>query len=334
MTELIKSQIAYDLVSHHALGGGSYVFKSNYPAYLKTLLSDPEQRTELNIVIQPNCSPHIGALCSLGLTFVVTRRMLDIGLDVSITCDLWDRANGGQTTIDGVVYQRTLRDVGKFQRFLPDYVEILRILGDTYHVNYRLRLEEEFLSNSEIPGVVRDIILKRDYYAKYLAPEKGFLAIRSACPQCGLIEKYGTKNMYAEDGSSVSFECPIHGRFSYNIHTQANQLHFNCQLFNLVLGLFYERVPYNYIEICGGDYAGFWQEQLMWRFLSRPIIIVYTPLISDWSSCKISKSMYLQKAGYDYLCRAGQEYLLNYDVFRKQGKNISVLWKEIEIWVD
>ncbi|EHK24653.1 uncharacterized protein TRIVIDRAFT_61434 [Trichoderma virens Gv29-8] len=329
-----KPAIAYDLASHHALGGGSYVFKSDYPNYLKTLLPCPERRTEINIIIQPNSSPHIGTICSLGLAFVVARRMLDIGLDVSVTCDLWDRAKGKQSNIDGMIYQKSLRDIGQFQRYLPDYVEILNLLSERYHVHYKLRMEEEFLSNPEMPEVLREIIMKRDFYAQYLAPETKTLAIRAACPECGLVEKYGLKNGYAEDGSSVSFECPIHGQFSYSTKTQTNQFQFNCQLFNLVLALFYERVSYNYIEICGGDYAGFWQEQLMWRFLSKPIIIVYTPLISDWSGSKISKSLYLSDTAYDYLRHAGLKYLLSYECFREERRDLALLWKEIELWVD
>lgn len=96
--------IAYGFSSHHALGGGSYVFKPNYCTYLKTLLTQQNSRTEINIIIQPNCSAHIGTLCSLGLAFVISRRMADLGLDVAVTCDLWDRAKGEQTTIDGVIY--------------------------------------------------------------------------------------------------------------------------------------------------------------------------------------------------------------------------------------
>ncbi|RSL57327.1 hypothetical protein CEP53_006525 [Fusarium sp. AF-6] len=326
--------VAYDLASHHALGGGSYAFKSDYPPYLKTLLRDPSQRTEVNIIIQPNCSPHVGTLCSLGLAFVVARRLADIGLDVSVTCDLWDRAKGEQYTIDGVVYQRSLRDKGTFQRYLPHYVEILSTLSERYRVPHHLRMEEEFLSNREIPSVLRDLILNREFYGRYLAPGRAALAIRAGCPTCGLVEKYGTKNIYAEDGSSVSFECPTHGRFSFSTQTECNQFQFNCQLFNLVLGLFYERVSYNWIEICGSDYAGFWQEQLLWRFLSKPITIVYTPLISDWSGSKISKSLYLQETAYHYLREAGQEYLLNYEVCRKEGKDLNTLWGEIELWVD
>ncbi|KAL7755230.1 hypothetical protein ACKLNR_014987 [Fusarium oxysporum f. sp. zingiberi] len=329
-----STPVAYDLASHHALGGGSYAFKTRYPLYLKTLLSDPGQRTEVNITIQPNRPAHVGTMCSLGLAFVLARRLLDEGLDVSVTCELWDRAKGEQMTIDGVVYQKSLRDKGTFQKHLLGYVQIINELASRYRVHHRIRMEEEFMSNPEIPDVLREIVIKRGFYGKVLAPERGSLAIRASCPECGLVVKYGTRNVYADDGSTVTFQCPSHGPFTCNTQTESNRFQFNCQLFNLVLGLFYERTPYNWIEICGSDYAGFWQEQLLWRFLSKPAIIVYTPLISDWSGSKVSKSLYLQDTAYQYLRDSGQEYLLNYEVCRQENKDLTILWKEVELWVD
>ncbi|KAF4999362.1 hypothetical protein FGRMN_2503 [Fusarium graminum] len=172
--------IAYDLSSHHALGGGSYTFKTAYPAYLKTLLPDQKRRTEVNIIIRPNSQPHIGTLCCLGLAFIIARRLADEGLEVSVTCDLLDRAKGEQITIDGVAYQKGLRDSGKYQQYLPSYIEIVAALAARYKVHHRTRLEEELFSNPEMPGVLRDIIRNRDLYAKSLAPETGCLAIRAA----------------------------------------------------------------------------------------------------------------------------------------------------------
>lgn len=37
----MDAAVAFDLASRHALGGGSYVFKQDYPAYLKSHLPDP-----------------------------------------------------------------------------------------------------------------------------------------------------------------------------------------------------------------------------------------------------------------------------------------------------
>ena len=68
--------------------------------------------------------------------------------------------------------------------------------------------------------------------------------------------------------------------------------------------------------------------------MTKPAIIVYTSLIADWSGSKVSKSLYLQKTAYDYLIKAKQEYLLNYQTLRREGRDLTVLWKEVELWVD
>ena len=120
----------------------------------------------------------------------------------------------------------------------------------------------------------------------------------------------------------------------YDVRKDALKLKFNCQLINLVLALYCERVDCGYVKVIGSDYAGFWQEQLIWRHLTKPMIIVYTPLISDWSGSKVSKSLYLQEGAYDYLRQAKQEYLLSYKVFQQEQRDIGILWQEVEKWVD
>jgi hypothetical protein len=120
-----------------------------------------------------------------------------------------------------------------------------------------------------------------------------------------LWKKYSTKSLYADGGSAVTFECPSHGKFTYSTQADSNQFQFNCQLFNLVLGLFHEKTPKNWIEVCGSEYAGFWQEQLLWRFLNKSAVIVYIPLITDWSGSRISKSLYLRDDAHQYLRQSG-----------------------------
>ncbi|PVH68139.1 hypothetical protein DL98DRAFT_564728 [Cadophora sp. DSE1049] len=308
--------IAYDLASHHALGGGSYAFQADYPSYLKTLLPSGSKRTEVNIIIQPNSSPHVGTLCSLGLAFIVARRLQDLDMETIVRCDLWDQAKGEEHEIEGIKYQRSLRDTGRLQQYLPEYIHILELLAKEYAIKYYVRFEKEFLQQPGISGVLQEIIKNRVEIGNYLMPSTGVLAFRAPCPTCGLVDKYGVNNIYSEQCTSISFKCPHHGRFVHSTETDAHRIQFNCQLFNL------------------RSAAGFWQEQLLWRFLSKPAIIVYTPLISDWSGYKVSKSLYLQKTAYDYLRQAGQEYLLSYHVLRQEGRDLNLLWQEIERWVD
>ncbi|KAK3377232.1 hypothetical protein B0T24DRAFT_237108 [Lasiosphaeria ovina] len=322
-----------NLLRPHGLGAGAYIFQSNYLQYLKDLLPYPDRRVEVNIMIQPNSSPHIGTLCNLGVAFVVARRMADLGMEAVVTCDLCDRAGGEQVAVGGIVYQRTLRDTGSFQRNLPDYQELLQLLSRRYNVPFKLRFEAELLGSDGMSEILQNIIENRATLAKFLAPGTGTLAIRAACPQCGLVDRYGLKNSYAPDASSVSFLCPHHGQFTHSTK-DSHHFMFNCQLLNLIIGYFYEKSLHNYIEIIGSDYAGFWQEQLLCRFLSKPMVIVYTPLISDWAGAKVSKSLYLRGTAYEYLKKAGMDYLLNYRTLRTERRDLGILWHEIERWID
>lgn len=140
---------------------------------------------------------------------------------------------------------------------MPDYEALLKELSDWYSVEYKVRLEAEFLAQDRIPQGLQKTIRNYEFPTKYRAPSISSFAIRASCPPCGLVDKYGVRNTYSPDGSGVSFECPLHGRFSYSIERDAHHFRFNCQLFNPILGLFYENAPYNWIEICRSDYAGF-----------------------------------------------------------------------------
>jgi len=291
---------------------------------------------EVNLIIQPNSSPHLGTLSSIALAFSVATHLKNLNLKPYIMLDLWDNAKGEQCTIDGVVYQRGLRDTGKLFDHLNDYHEVLRTVSNFFggEVEYRIRMEAEFLSLPRIPDILRGIINDREALGVSLAPSSGSIALRAACPHegCGLVDKYGSHNNY-DDPDKVLFRCPIHGQFAVVLATECSRLQFNCQLFNLVIGRFYEDFEHGYIQICGSDYAGFWQEQLLWRHLRKPIIIVYTPLIVDWSGSKLSKSLYLRRDAYDYLCKDGLEYMLSYARFQEEQRDLGVLCAEVDLWV-
>ncbi|KAJ6494716.1 hypothetical protein C8R47DRAFT_379829 [Mycena vitilis] len=281
----LQDKIAYDGVSHHALGGGSYAYKDNYVGHLAQLL---------------------------------------------------DNAKSEEFKIDGLVYQKGLRATGKLFDNLQDYYEVLEILKARFNVDFKVRMEEEFLSEDRMPAVMRRIISQRGEIGKVLSPSSGILAPRSPCPHedCGLVDKYGIHNEYDEEHDNVHFHCPRHGKFSVSLATDCHHLQFNSQHFSLVFPRFYEDSPAGYIQISGSDYAGFWQEQMIWRHLAKPIIIVYCPLILDWSGNKLSKSIYLQQGGYQYLLDAKLGYMLSYKTFKEEGRDMNVLMDEVALWVD
>ncbi|KAH6869153.1 hypothetical protein B0T10DRAFT_467434 [Thelonectria olida] len=107
--------VAYDLASIPPCSRWRLVcVQGRLPFVPQVLTAQSESLNELNVIVKLSCSPHIGNLYSLGLTFMIARRLADIGLEVSVTCDLWDRAKGEQHDINPATYQRSLRDKGKF----------------------------------------------------------------------------------------------------------------------------------------------------------------------------------------------------------------------------
>lgn len=273
----------------------------------------------------------------MALAFCVAHSIAVLGLEPIVVIDLWDNAKAEQLTIAGVTYQKGLRSTGRIAENIDDYHEIIMFLSKTYDVSFHLRMEGEFLRQPNMPDIIREIIRDRDSLGLSLAPSSGKLAIRSECAVegCGLVDKYGIGNTFNEGEDKVQFTCPLHGSFAVHIGTECDRLQFNCQLFNLVIGRYYTRanLDHGYIQICGGDYAGFWQEQMLLRHLTRPPLIVYTPLIVDWSGSKLSKSLYLKKDAYAYLVEADMDYMLSYKLFQKRGMNLGVICAEVDLWI-
>ena len=106
------------------------------------------------------------------------------------------------------------------------------------------------------------------------------------------------------------------------------------------------------MRVTGADYSGMYQEQLFFRQLSllRPLLapsaraaldtygpplIVYAPLILDWSGAKLSKSLYVREGAYRYLedpavALAG---VLGYRAMVAEGRDRRVLFRMVEEWV-
>ena len=86
---------------------------------------------------------------------------------------------------------------------------------------------------------------------------------------------------------------------------------------------------YQIMRITGSDYAGFYQEELLYKpasIIKFPIeklpAILYTPLVLDWSGAKLSNSLYVKEGAYSDL----PSYLINYEYmnnnFGIEGLNI------------
>ena len=257
--------------------------------------------------------------------------------DVLISLDIVDTAPSQQLVVDGIKFQRSHRYTGQMEKYLGDFRLVMQTLHSYSEVPWRLRTQEEFLSHPDMPGIVQYIVKMRGDLGKSFAPETGCLAIRSTCPHadCGLSDKHGIRNVYNDQEMIIVFFCPSHGEYTVDIKTVSgvSRLEFSTPLRNILRALVFTRDPEaTWIHVPGADYAGYYQEQLLWRHIKQPYLIFYTPLILDWSGAKLSKSLYL-KNSYKYLTDQQLDYLVSFEKFREEGKNLRILYDEVTDWV-
>jgi hypothetical protein len=125
MENIPKSDFDYDYVLYNAPGGGSYAFKENYVEYLIKQLNN-KKNPIINVVMQPNSSPHFGTIFNIGLAFCLCKYMLNKGIVPNLIFDMWDNAKSKQFEINGVVYQKGLRTTGKL--IMDDITNFLKCL--------------------------------------------------------------------------------------------------------------------------------------------------------------------------------------------------------------
>lgn len=316
---------------YNPLGGGSYVFEKDIANFLL------QKFTKDNIVIsigaQPNSSPHFGTLIVFSTAFSLAKRMKEINpnLNVKVLFEVVDTAPSETVEINGVKYQRSLKNTGKINNNFNDYMEILEYFKTIDNVDYLIRFQSEFNKQPYIYPIVKKLIEKQDDISKILDPKYKNLRVRVACPCCGLADKNSSTTKF--ENETVYSVCPIHGEYTTNIRNESDKLEYNTPVRNLVRAIAYgmhnndENQNYQIMRITGSDYAGFYQEELLYKpaaLLGFPVnelpSILYTPLVLDWSGAKLSKSLYVKEDAYSDL----PSYLINYE-YLKNSKGIEAL---------
>ncbi len=334
--------IRHDGVVHHPLGAGSYVYKTHLIQYMLSRIKKKE--IIISIGAQPNSSPHIGTIIVFCLAFALGRTLSNRNPDlkISVLFEAVDTAPQEIFKINGITYQKSLRNQGKAEKYLIQFSELLSNLSRFSGIGFRIRRQEAFNRQPTVLKIIDHIIRHKDWVASILDPELGLLRVRIACPRCGLTDKKGIQNVVSD--SSIKSYCPVHGWFEVKIR-ETGKLEFNTPLRNLVRSLVYLEdnrrpdVPHEWIRVTGSDYAGFYQEQLLYRcvsFLGYDVydmpMIVYAPLVLDWSGAKLSKSIYVKGNAYSDL----PSYLLGYDsLVREKGvEGLEKLYREVLCWVE
>lgn len=316
---------------YNPLGGGSYDFEKDITNFL--LQKFTKENIVISIGAQPNSSPHFGTLIVFSTAFSLAKKMKEINpnVNVKVLFEVVDTAPSETVEINGVKYQKSLKNTGKINSNFNDYMEILEHFKELDNVDYLIRFQSEFNKQSYIYPIVKKLIEKQEDISKILDPKYKNLRIRVACPCCGLADKNSFTTKF--ENETVYSVCPIHGEYKTNIKNESEKLEYNTPVRNLVRAIAYgmhnndEQQNYQIMRITGSDYAGFYQEELLYKpaaLLGFPVnelpSILYTPLVLDWSGAKLSKSLYVKEGAYSDL----PSYLINYE-YLKNSKGIEAL---------
>ncbi|MFH1566068.1 MAG: hypothetical protein ABIB98_02600 [bacterium] len=325
----------------HPLGGASYVYEQDIIRYLASRLT--RKNIRISIGAQPNGSPHFGTLAVFSLAFALAELLnKQNSKTTSITFEVIDTAPAKELVIDGLRYQISLRNSGQADIYLAQYKQLLNILKGLTGVDFILRRQEAFNSQQTIPDIIREVVENKVLLAPILDPKKKKLKIRVPCPDCGLTDKDSVRNILFKN--YLQAYCPKHGKFRA-YYKNSNRFEYNTPLRNLIRALVYSadntnpKKDYCWVRITGADYAGFYQEELLYRTVAlmgygidKLPIILYAPLIVDWSGAKLSKSMYVKHGAYKYL----PDYLVSYERFHERfgEKGIAKLHCEVKSWLE
>ncbi|KAK7695912.1 hypothetical protein QCA50_000551 [Cerrena zonata] len=264
-------------------------------------------------------------------------------LKVIVSFDVVDTAPDNSQKIDrgdGLRYQKSHRDTNAHEEFIPDYVELMSKLHSRYGVGFVMTNQSDLMSSAHFRDALLVLLHNIEELSVELAPEKEALALRRACPVegCGIAEKHGIRNRYNLNGpyTAIDFDCPDHGLHQVSL---ANLDEIKTLEMNTPMLLKIPIPPVRlHKRVTGADYAGFYQEQLLWRQFFRldnvlSPYISYAPLITDWAGSKISKSLYVKNGAYKYLEESKMDWLLSYQKTKERGVDIEKVFDVIEGWM-
>ncbi|KAM0234627.1 hypothetical protein ACHAP5_010021 [Fusarium lateritium] len=243
--------------------------------------------------------------------------------------------------IGGIEYQRSYRDVpGAMSTYMADYEEVLHLLSTWSGIVFTTAFQCDLFSHPAVPLLVHYIVTNHDLLGYQMSPKFGTLGLRAACPTpgCTLAEKHGILNTYevtnlknanaspAVHEATISFHCPHHGPHTIctSEPAQVTRLEANTPARNLIRSMSHllDKSTHN-VRVTGADYAGTYQEMFLYRPLAawsattgmaagRTPIILYAPLIVDWSGAKLSKTLYIREGGYDAMALFGTDWLCSF----------------------
>ncbi|MEZ6255729.1 MAG: hypothetical protein R3B92_03095 [Patescibacteria group bacterium] len=333
--------LEHDGQVHNPLGGASYVFEEDIVKWLSKQLT--KNKVRISIGAQPNSSPHFGTLTVFSLAFALAEKIKsETNKDAEVLFEVIDTAPAESKTIDDVRYQLSLRDTGVADQYLGQYHELLEKLKSLTNVAYIVRKQSDFNKQPTISNILKEVSAKKDALARILDPDNEKLRMRVACQKCGLTDKHSINTVIEPQG--IKSFCPEHGWFETSFEN-SDVFEYNTPLRNLIRAIAYSidnqnnELEYEWLRVTGSDYAGFYQEQMLYKpasllgYKAKDLpMIIYAPLITDWSGAKLSKSLYVKQGAYKYL----PSYVVNFEHFRNKFGELGIenLFNEVKLWVE
>ncbi|KAK4238255.1 hypothetical protein C8A03DRAFT_33708 [Achaetomium macrosporum] len=206
----------------------------------------PARPIVIHVEVQPNKSPHCGALVVLCFAFAVAhairrrvQNQLFINLEVSVEVALIDTAPAKPIWFyhDGVLYQKSLRDVhNALTEHLGEYNDILTHLSSWSGIDFHVTAQAQFFNHPYMPRFIQYLASRHRTIGSQLSPKHGTLGLSAACPAegCQLADKRGRMTQYRELPSDQASSVPQGGATSASAFVSPSstttpiQLIFNC----------------------------------------------------------------------------------------------------------
>ncbi|PYH88430.1 hypothetical protein BO71DRAFT_338874 [Aspergillus ellipticus CBS 707.79] len=317
---------------HHPLDAASYYFKDTLVSYLDRRCH--RENIIIHVETREDSGLHIGNLTTFVAAFALAAVLKQrFGRNVRVRF-VYTPASGDECTIGGVRYQRHALPNGVHEVNPSPFMRVVRRISEFFGIPFDTATQSLWRDNPEFSDVLQAIVAKLKSCSL-----TSRLVIRAPCPQCGLMDKRGTHSCFDDDGH-ISFDCPRHGQYAAHLHDprEWHRLNFNAPFRNLLRVILCSRDKNNSWILCAGaHYGGFYQDQLMWRFLDNPDNappIFYSPLIVDSSGGRLSESLFRDQDPYDFHFDFGLEYMIS--VFRFLGRHggLEALCREVHAWME
>jgi hypothetical protein len=307
-------------------------------------------RIRVTTAAQLNGVPHLGTVVTMLTVFAFARHAADaLQLPASVIFDALENAPAEQVIIDGDTYTRNVGDLIDSGHLDPaerisGFQRLLAWTRDKSGIPYEYRPYQAYQGLRPVRDCLHRIASRQEDFAPILAPRDGIIRIRPRCPKCRLMQKSAAdlKITALPEAVRLDSRCPHHGCYSEPVYIAGGGWYdANTPVRSTQKGylLTAERGLYNAVSVSvdGADWGGSWHASILAPALAQlgipprhwPVSI-FTPLITDHTGGKLSKTLYVAHGTYADL----PEAFLNLNILLSQHGDqvLNAIWAEATRW--